>query len=161
MDATEIRESVDALGRVWHEFKQENDRDLKADRAKLAKLNEQLDRIEIALNRAPRGAPASDEGEQTPEAKAFANYLRRGIERIEPDEAKVLSVGDDTGAGYLAPRERVREIIKAEIEFSPIRAIARVRTTSRRSIERALKPRSSELVCSAAADLERLAAEEA
>ena len=33
------------------------------------------------------------------------------------------------------PRERVNEIIKAAIEFSPIRTIARVRRTSRRDIE--------------------------
>ena len=136
MDTAEIKEAVDEQGRAWAEFRDENDKGLKADREKLAKLNARLDQLETALNRTDRGGTASDdEGEQTPEAKAFAGYLRKGHERLEPDEAKLLLTGDDTGAGYLAPRERIVEIIKGAIEFSPIRAIARVRTTSRRSIE--------------------------
>tara|TARA_A100001201_G_C4072259_1_gene196205 strand:- start:504 stop:1382 length:879 start_codon:yes stop_codon:yes gene_type:complete len=50
-------------------------------------------------------------------------------------EKKVLTVSNDTGGGYLAPPEYVREIIKKVTELSPVRAAARVRSTTQRSIQ--------------------------
>jgi HK97 family phage major capsid protein len=50
-------------------------------------------------------------------------------------EYKALTLTDDTTGGYLAPVEYVREIIKGVTEFSPVRSIVRVRTTSQKSIQ--------------------------
>lgn len=50
------------------------------------------------------------------------------------DEFKALSVSIDTAGGYLAPIELVREIIKGETEISPVRALARVRTTAMKAV---------------------------
>jgi HK97 family phage major capsid protein len=61
--------------------------------------------------------------------------MRKGKENLTPDEVKVLTVSNDNTAGYLAPPEYVREIIKGVTEFSPIRSIARVRSTTNRSIQ--------------------------
>jgi HK97 family phage major capsid protein len=49
-------------------------------------------------------------------------------------EYKSLSVGNDVTGGYLAPSEYVREIIKGVTETSPVRGLARVRTTAAKSI---------------------------
>ncbi len=102
----------------------------------LAESNEkrdgQLDRIEVMLKRP--NTDGGGEAEQSAEAKGFWAYMRKDVQLLEPDEKKVLTVGDDTAAGYLAPIEYVREIIKAQTVISPLRSIARVRQTSQRGI---------------------------
>ena len=50
-------------------------------------------------------------------------------------DGKALSIGDDTTGGYLAPPEFVQDIIKGVQLISPIRSIARIRQTSRRSVQ--------------------------
>ncbi len=115
---------------------------VKAAEEKEAVTKEQMDRIETALNRTDRGG--SDDDDDL-EAKAynrlFFKYCRVGKEDLDREEmkslteVKALTVGDDTAAGYLAPPEFIGEIIKGETEFSPIRTIARVRQTSRRSTQ--------------------------
>ena len=62
-------------------------------------------------------------------------FLRKGKELLTEDETKVLTVSDDTTGGYLAIPEYVQEIIKAETEISPIRAVARVRQTGNISVQ--------------------------
>ena len=47
---------------------------------------------------------------------------------------KAMIVGDDEAGGYLAPEEYVNEIIADIVEFSPIRSLARIRTTSRKAV---------------------------
>tara|TARA_Y100000004_G_scaffold90083_1_gene101025 strand:- start:1134 stop:2369 length:1236 start_codon:yes stop_codon:yes gene_type:complete len=78
-------------------------------------------------------------GFSTPEidekALAYDKYLRKGKESLDEMEKKVLTVSNDTGGGYLAPPEYVREIIKKVTELSPVRAAARVRSTTQRSIQ--------------------------
>ena len=69
---------------------------------------------------------------EQPEKKKYVEYA---LKNIPIDERKALSTLDDTASGYLlAPPEYVNDIIKGEIEFSPIRSIARIRPTSRQSI---------------------------
>ncbi len=103
-------------------------------------LKGRVDLLETALKRAPKGG--TEEEEKAEEAlDLFLKYCRVGKEELSReevavlDEVKSLSLGDDTAAGYLATPEMVREIIKGEIEFSPIRSIARVRTTGKRSVQ--------------------------
>ena len=78
---------------------------------------------------------ANDSKMESKHVQIFDKWLRKGKENLTPDEVKVLTVGNDTTAGYLAPPEYVRELIKGIVEYSPIRSIARIRSTSQRSIQ--------------------------
>ena len=69
------------------------------------------------------------------EKKVFDKWLRQGKEALGPEELKVLTASNDNTAGYLAPPEYVRELIKGIVEISPIRSIARVRSTTNRSVQ--------------------------
>jgi hypothetical protein len=59
---------------------------------------------------------------------------RKAIDDIVNAEYKSLPSQPDTAGGYLAPRELVHEIIKAEVLMSPFRPLVRVRQTAMRSI---------------------------
>tara|TARA_S200002703_G_scaffold154916_1_gene158437 strand:- start:11764 stop:12981 length:1218 start_codon:yes stop_codon:yes gene_type:complete len=65
----------------------------------------------------------------------FDKWLRKGKDSLEPSEVKALTVSDDTSAGFLAPPEYVRELIKTITEVTPFRAAARVRQTAQKSIQ--------------------------
>jgi len=81
-----------------------------------------LDKLEAKANRP--GAPAVVQGETT-ERKAFVEYLRSGS-----DTAKALTTASDTANHVLAPQDVASEFIRNLVEFSPIRAIADVRSTT-------------------------------
>lgn len=69
--------------------------------------------------------------QQVNEAKrAFRGYLRKGEERLSPDEIKLLSTQDNANGGYLVYPEFAQEIIKDLTEMSPVRGIARVIQTA-------------------------------
>lgn len=112
---------------------------------KLEKAGARLEVIEAALQRAPFGGGDPDEAEEkkkTKEArKRFMNYCVLGEDEMERDDLKALkeykklTLGDDAAAGFLAPSEYVREIIKAETVFSPIRSIARIRSITGKEIQ--------------------------
>ncbi len=93
---------------------------------------EQLDRIETALDRVGKGA--EKEAKKNEAKETFELWCRKGEKGLTPEQLKVLTIADDTTGGYLAPSEYVQEIIKGIVEFSPVRSIARVRTTSARSV---------------------------
>jgi HK97 family phage major capsid protein len=77
------------------------------------------------------------------EVKAFreAFSVRRGSDlderqtQITIGESKALTVGDNTTGGYLAPPEFIQDIIKGVQLISPIRPLAQVRQTNRRSVQ--------------------------
>lgn len=94
--------------------------------------SEKLESIETVLKR-PGSGFSAEQVDAT--VKAFDAYCRKGIENLDPDEKKALTVSNDSTGGYLAPPEYVRELIKDITEISPIRSIARVRSTSARSIQ--------------------------
>jgi HK97 family phage major capsid protein len=144
MDISTLTDSVDEMCRTWTAFQEENDRTTGRNDEALHKMNGRMDQLETAIRRANR-TPASpaETRDYGPEVKAYFDYLRHGT-RDEPnpganalsrEEMKALTVGTDPTAGYLAPVEYAREIIKGEIEFSPLRTIARVRPTSRRALQ--------------------------
>lgn len=97
-------------------------------------LNEKMGEIELKLSR-PGGAPAAKGGARvSPEyAHAFMDFMRKGND-ASPDSLKTLTRGDDTTGGYLAPDERVAEIIKAATEVSEFRDIVTVRKTSKGAV---------------------------
>jgi len=95
-------------------------------------IKDQMDRMETMLRRPASGA----ESKQRDQAlEAWDSFCRKGIEGISPEERKALTVSNDSTGGYLAPPEYVRELIKGITEISPIRSIARTRSTAQRSIQ--------------------------
>mgnify|MGYP003114967688 FL=1 len=93
---------------------------------------EAMARLETIISRPEFGKGSHVESKQR---QVFDKWMRKGKENLSPDEVKVLTVSNDNTAGYLAPPEYVREIIKGIIEFSPVRSVARVRSTAQRSIQ--------------------------
>jgi len=88
---------------------------------------------EAKLTRANFGG--SDNEEIREEVKAFEKMLKLGTKemRFQP-EVKYLRTDVNTAGGYLAPTEYVNEIIKNITEISPVRQVARVTPTNRKSI---------------------------
>ena len=91
-----------------------------------------LDNLETVLARPETGLNTKEVGVQM---KAFSNMLRKGEKELDEMERKALYESDDTLGGYYAPEEYVADLIKGVTEISPLRSIARVRTTSNRGIE--------------------------
>jgi HK97 family phage major capsid protein len=128
-------------------------------KAKQIALEEQMVSLETQLKRLPvAGSTTTVIDSDTAEAKAiqrkkkiFMDVLRgNGFSRLGDEEKqiaqethmmpsmqeiKALSLGDDTAGGFLAPPEYVMDIIKGVQLISPVRSIAKVRPTSRRSIQ--------------------------
>ncbi len=84
-----------------------------------------LDKLEAKGQRL--GAPAVVQGSE--EKKAFVTFLQDG-----QIDKKALTVAADAPAYVLAPEETSGEFIRNLVEFSPIRAIADVRTTGSHTI---------------------------
>ena len=161
----DIKNSINELGSAFEEFKKVNDERLEAVEKgdgtayldeKLEKieakldsyedLNQkmtvaeqnatdvkgQLDKLETVLKRPNSGfdTKSIDESLQT-----FDAYCRKGFDALTDAEKKALTVSNDSTGGYLAPPEYVRELLKTVTEISPIRSIARVRSTGQRSIQ--------------------------
>ena len=123
--------------------------------AKFEKQNSRLDELETKLNRTPlisTGGAEDAQAEVRERKRIFFEILRRGsvaalededrakarelkIGPVGAKEAKALALGDDTLGGFLAPPEYVQEIIKGVQLISPFRDLARVRPTTRRSVQ--------------------------
>lgn len=153
----ELKELTDKLAQEHTRFKELNDRseaELKARGAESAETkaavkaaNDALqgieDRIKELSAEVKRGATLPAVGTKEGDAAAakargaaFEKWARKGdLSAMAPEEVKLLSAAQDTQAGYLATPELTNEIIKAEIEFSPMRSLARVRQTSQRSVQ--------------------------
>lgn len=98
------------------------------------RMEAEIKKLQTRLNRP--GTPGGEAGDEAAQALkgAFAEFVRKG-EKAGPEALKALSVADDTTGGYLAPKEYVRDIIKNVTEFSPVRQLATVRTTTQRAIQ--------------------------
>ena len=108
------------------------EKSLKAQEVTAKSAQEQMAKLETIMSRPDFGKGSPVESIQK---KVYDKWIRKGKEGLSPDEVKVLTVSNDATAGYLAPPEYVRELIKGIIEYSPVRSLARVRTTSQRSIQ--------------------------
>lgn len=98
------------------------------------RLNARLDRIEEKLQR-PAASGSKAGNEQTPEQKAFVQYLRRGAEHMPAEEAKALEVSTDTAGGYTVVPQVQNSIVEYLIEYSPIRTVANVVSLSSNQLE--------------------------
>jgi HK97 family phage major capsid protein/HK97 family phage prohead protease len=90
-------------------------------------LKARMDKIEAKANRpiaANNNHPAGDN--DNTEVKAFIDFARRGVERMEQKAVAALTVSTDSQGGYLAPEAFGAEILKKIVEFSPVRSYARV-----------------------------------
>ncbi len=87
-----------------------------------------LDKIEARLNR-PSAPYVAKDADADIEKKAFESFARHGLERMNPTEAKSLSVSVNTAGGYLVPPNWLAELQKNLVQFSPMRSVARVTTT--------------------------------
>ena len=95
-------------------------------------LEERVNSFETMMKRPTSGAKT----EQVDLAiKSFDKFLRKGKESLDDLELKALSVSNDTSGGFLAPEEYVRELIKTITEVSPVRTVARIRSTAQKSIK--------------------------
>ncbi|MCS6302361.1 MAG: phage major capsid protein [Nitrospira sp.] len=151
----QVKDSIDELGRTWKSFREENDKLLAEGKQtqvqwteKLHKLNERMDELDTKLNRrpAPQLSPKDTQDEQARRQKAaFLNFCRYGLEGMSAEEKSLLakdslpgekkSLSSPQGVEYLASPEVTNEIIKGVVEFSPIRTVARVRTTGAKSVK--------------------------
>lgn len=151
----QVKDSIDELGRTWKSFREENDKLLASGKQtqvewneKMQKLNERMDELDTKLNRrpAPHLTPQQELDEQAKAKKdAFLTFCRYGLEGMSPEQKTLLAkdtlpgerkaLSSAQGVEYLATPEVTNEIIKGVIEFSPIRAVARVRTTSAKTVK--------------------------
>lgn len=146
----EIKELHENMQTTWTEFKsvmEAHDKEIKQygqvtseTKSTLEKINNRLDELDVELKRASTAVASfatSEEDKNKPsEAKAaFLNFCRKGVENMAPEEVKKLTISDDTTGGFLAPKEYVGDIIKGIVLYSPVRGLARIRTTSQRSVQ--------------------------
>ncbi len=95
-------------------------------------MEEKLSEIETMLKRPANAMEAKDVDVAL---KAWDHFMRKGEDGLDEMEKKALTVGTAATAGNLAPAEYVEELIKVVTEISPVRSVARVRSTSNKEIE--------------------------
>lgn len=96
------------------------------------KLVEQLEMLEGEIARKVNTNPDIDY-KQLPEYKALEEMVIKGV--IEDPEVKqLLRTDSDPAGGFLTTTEMDNQITKKITEISPVRAVARVRTTSEKSL---------------------------
>lgn len=111
-------------------------------REKVERLSKALDEIEVRNARKGGGLfSGGDEPvrvggiSQTESKRFFFGEVLRGKAEHATVQAKGLHLGSDPAGGYLAPLEFVAEMIQGTVEYSPIRSLANVRTTTRTGIQ--------------------------
>ncbi len=165
MELKEVKDLIEKQGQAWEEFKKTNDAAIqaKADgkaigdlEAKLASLNEALDKVQTKLSR-PGAMATKSEDRQSPEAEAykaaFMNWVRnpsdperrtalqlraRELRKVETKaggdedgfETRAVQTVTSTGSagGFALPEIIERQIQRLSVDISPIRQIATVRT---------------------------------
>jgi len=164
MELKEVKDLIEKQGQAWEEFKKTNDAAIqaKADgkaigdlEAKLASLNEALDKVQTKLSR-PGAMATKSEDRQSPEAEAykaaFMNWVRnpsdperrtalqlraRELRKVETKaggdedgfETRAVQTVTSTGSagGFALPEIIERQIQRLSVDISPIRQIATVR----------------------------------
>lgn len=123
---TPLREQIEAElkkhGEETAETKQKADR-----------VHDRLDQIEAQIKQAALDAQRRHEQPARSEKKqAFLELMRKG--QVAPEQ-KDLVVADQTTGGFLVADDFVPEILKAVVEYSPMRDVARIRSTSATSVK--------------------------
>jgi HK97 family phage major capsid protein len=126
---TAKREELDAEIKKYGELTQETKNNLE-------KLQDQVDTWETKHKRPALVKPGDEKltDEQIERKAAFYKILTKGVAAMEPAEMKLLQTADDGQGGFLSPTQLTLEIIKDLPEFSPVRSVARVRSTTAKSV---------------------------
>jgi len=147
---------VSNIGNAWEQMKSVNDARLREIERKgfadplydehlnninvaLDNYKDRLNRVETAYNRP--ALAASEDGVKSADrnsdyAKAFRNYLRKGMDAgLEQLATKALSVTSDPDGGYMVTPTMSATIVQAIFETSPIRQIASIETISTDALE--------------------------
>lgn len=135
-DSAEVKHKVSKIEEALDKQEKENQKivaELKAKEKLVTELKESFEEAEKRYARMPRAEFKNPE--TSLEIKAFEKALRHGKESLTSEEVKYLRTDHGPEGGFLAPPEYIQEIIKGIIETSPIRQLARVRTTTRDAIE--------------------------
>jgi HK97 family phage major capsid protein len=165
MELKEVKDLIEKQGQAWEEFKKTNDAAIaaKADgkaigdvEAKLARINEELDKVQTKLSR-PGTLAKGTEREQTPEADAYKSAFLDWVRNpTDPERRTALQLrfrelrnvetrarGADDGfetraaqtvtstpsaGGFALPEIIERQIARLSVDISPIRQISTVRT---------------------------------
>jgi len=98
----------------------------------IEKVTKALDQNEVRIKQIQSNISGTTE--ISPDYKALLDWMRTGKE-IDLPETKVMKLSDATLGGYLTSPEISTELLKDVIEYSPIRPLARVRTTGKESIK--------------------------
>lgn len=134
-DSSENKEKISKIEKFLEKQEELNQQRLLAENEKQkkeAELNERLTGIEKSMTRIAR---SGDKGAEVVAAKkAFEQLVRFGEKGLEQEHVKYIRTDVNTAGGYLAPPEYVNEILKEIVEVSPVRSVARVRQTTRKSI---------------------------
>lgn len=149
MDA-ELKSLIDEQKKLIIDFQAKNDEQIKGKigRSDLDEYERKYEArlAELSKAIATLSAPPPDQ-QATPasETKAFFSGLKKKLtgKVLDELETKVMTVGDPTTGGYLAPAEFVNDIIKFDVLYSPIRTLAKVRQTKNRSIQIPKKTQSA------------------
>lgn len=149
MDA-ELKSLIDEQKKLIVDFQTKNDEQLKGKigRSDLDEYERKYEArlAELSKAIATLSAPPPDQ-QATPasETKSFFSGLKKKLtgKVLDELETKVMTVGDPTTGGYLAPAEFVNDIIKFDVLYSPIRTLAKVRQTKNRSIQIPKKTQSA------------------
>jgi HK97 family phage major capsid protein len=100
------------------------------------RVQDRLDELEAKMQKASLAPSALATGERPESVKHYIDFLRKGrFADDAPDEVKAMAIRDESLGGVLAPAEFIAEVIKGVVQFSPIRKVAKVRTTSRTSVQ--------------------------
>lgn len=161
MNYTEIKETLDLLGRSFAEFQSANDERLRlleqSQRdglleAKVDRLNgvveEASQKMQTLWRRQQRpllGATLErdEENLRSPAAQAYGHFLRKGI--ADPLFQKALSSTTGEGGGYLIPTPHGTHIVSLMNETSPMRCLASVATIAGDTFELLISPKDGEV----------------
>lgn len=111
--------AVEEIRAAAGEFRTQHQNELRA-------ANDRIAALETRLNRPGTQNEQRNENEPAIEQRAFISFARTGVERMEAEEVRALTVSTDTAGGYLAPEQFVAELDRNLVLFSPIRSVARV-----------------------------------
>lgn len=154
-ESSDRKAYVEEIGKKFDKLEQENNElitNFKAKEEAEKDLKERLEAMEAKLARPGMGADQKAIDRELAK-KAFNIYCKYGantqeahdhLKEIEK-EKKYLRTDSNIDGGYLLEMDFVQEIIKDITEISPIRSIARVRTTNRKTV---VVPRRTNLVAS-------------
>lgn len=128
-DLTAATAAVEELRTASEQFRSQTDQRITTE---IRGVTDRLAALETRLNR-PGTQQQDNRDEPSAETRAFGTYLRLG-NAAPAEELRTLTVSSDPQGGYLAPPELSTEFIRDLVEFSPIRALASVRSTSAPSV---------------------------